>query len=204
MRDALTLKEVAALLPIDGPGADLIAMADTLRARAGYVQQCLFRLIELGAARVVWDDPVVGAGWWRIDGVAIPDVTVRPGTAPKKPDDVAGNVGVHDGIEAKKIDQPLILYGEDAGRPRVPLTHIRTVAKVKAERAKSYATVGFIRAEDEAKGDADKTLGVLAVEADALSDAAEMVRARIKRLNKEAAAKRPASIVEATPTAGPP
>jgi hypothetical protein len=197
MRDALTLKDVAQLLPLDGPGGQLLRIADQLRARAGHVQQCLFRLEDIGAARVVWDD-VNGSAWWRIAGVEIPNVSVRAGEAARKPpgapaiDAGAGNVGLQEGGGAarKKLDQPLALYGENKDRPRVPFDAIRAVETNKDRRARQFAREAFARSETIAvKGDAAQLLGVLAVEADALSDAADIVRARIKRLTKEALAK---------------
>lgn len=185
MRESLTLKEVAAMLPIDGPGGQLIAMADALHARAGHVQQCLFRLVKLGAARVVWDE-AVGSGWWRIPRKRIPNISVRPGATPFKPSDTKGDVGVHEGgVSVKRSPLALTLYGEDPNRPRPKLADIQLVEEVKARVAKHYAADIFARAESYAGGKASELMGVLAIEADALTHAAEMVRARINRLSKE-------------------
>lgn len=186
MRESLTLKEVAAFLPIDGPGCQLLAMADALHARAGHVQQCLFRLEKIGAARVVWDD-ALGSGWWRVPRKRIPNISVRPGTTPNKPDETKGDVGVHEGgISAKRSPHALTLYGEDPNRPRPKLADICTVEKVRSDRAKQFALVAFTRADDDSKKNPTHLITLLRIEAEALEWAAEMVSARIKRLLKGA------------------
>lgn len=204
MRDSLTLKEVAFLLPMSGAGAQLLDVADILRARAGHVQQCLFRLKDAGVVRLEWERDT-GARWWRLDGIAIPELTVRPGATPKKPDEAIGNVGLHDGgISKKPSPYALTMYGEDTARARPPLASVQALDKITADLAKAYARVAFTRAEDVAKGTATPVLALLALEVDALTDAAEMVRARITRLTKEALAKSGATERALSASTGPP
>lgn len=180
LRESLTAAEVAALLPAEGAGACIIKLGERLYARAGHVQKVLFALRDAGAARVKWwgDETDGGPLWWRVAGAVVPELTIKAGTPAEKPDG-GGNVGAAD----LRPSVPLKLYGADPNRRTVPLDAVRQVEEAKHQVARRHATEAIARAErtpDLIRG----IRGLLACEADALADAAEMVRARIRRIEQ--------------------
>lgn len=176
MREYLSLQEVYDALPAEGPGLDCLQLEPVLKARGGNIFNALEQLFNAGCAGR--NDRF---SYYRIAGADVPDAKVSAwmtGGADTKRSDAVGNIGTEGGgASAHRSPPPLKLFGEDPNRPRVPLELVRKRNAATEALAKSYVAADIARSNDAE---------VLSAAADAHEFAAEMLRARVKRLSPRA------------------
>lgn len=168
----VTLAEIYAALPLaEAEPIDAIALGQKLHARAGNILGGCEKLFNAGCAGRTND-----FRYYRVPGAEVPDGRVTAwiiGGGTAKTSDTVGNIGTEGGSGGNRSEPPLRLYGEDKNRPRVPLEVVRKRAAATESLAKNYVAADIARSNEP---------GVLSAAADAHESAAEMLRARVKRL----------------------
>jgi hypothetical protein len=176
----VTFAEVHAALPLQGD-IDIATLGSKLHARPGNVYGACEKLLEAGCAGRVHRDSD-GFCYYRTNCGVVPEGRFAAwftgggdtkSAAPAAAVDVEGG-----GVTARRSSEPMKVYGEDPNRPRVPLSQIQQQARLTEAMAKRYVARDI--ADLHATG--VETPAALAIAADAHAAAAEMLRARAKRL----------------------